>query len=170
MFLVSFSHLQPLCALCSLPLHPNSSVTLCCSLCGKVYHNRCGWGRFYPSAATSWRYKKLDLWICSFCIVNTNIDVFSPIRKKWVMMYVVQFDPISGRHTLKYRQELFSLRLKNCLVRKNIRWNQPEADLLNTPTNSGLIESGECRKYRGTQGLQASEDLNWHCLPQVVGT
>lgn len=84
-------------------------------------------------------------------------------------MYVVRFDAATGRHTLKFRQELFSLRLRDFLVRKNVRWNRPEADVLNTPTNSGLVESGEVRKYRGAQGLQASEDLNWHCLPQVVG-
>lgn len=162
-------HPQPLCAFCSLPLTTNPSITLSCSLCGKSFHDRCGWGRFYPSPATSWRYKQPEPWICSFCLANKNVDVFSPIRRKWVMMYVVRFDPATGRHTLKYRQELFSLRLRDYLVRKNMRWNRPEADILNTPTNSGLIESGEIRKYRGNQGLQASEDLNWHCLPQVVG-
>lgn len=169
-FFTLFSpHPQPLCMFCSLPLAANPSITLSCSLCGKSFHDRCGWGRFYPSPATTWRYKQPEPWICSFCLANKNVDVFSPTRRKWVMMYVVRFDPTTGRHTLKYRQELLSLRLKDYLVRKNARWNRPEADILNTPTNSSFIESGEIRRYRGDQGLQASEDLNWHCLPQVVG-
>lgn len=83
-------------------------------------------------------------------------------------MYVVSFDASSGKHEVKYRHEVMAVRLGRYPVRLNREWNNPEWNMINTPTNSSVIEETTVRKYRGSQGLTATEDNNYHCLPQVV--
>ena len=121
---------------------------------------------------TSWREQSQTnrRWICGSCLVNTNLQCFDPDLRQWIDVFVIAFNATTNLHTIKFQQDLRSVRLRHMRVREVPEMMDPEAHTDNTLTNTSIMEMRNgVRCYKGSEGIQDISKWNYHSLPQVVG-
>ena len=121
---------------------------------------------------TSWREQSQTnrRWICGSCLVNTNLQCFDPDLRQWIDVFVIAFHATTNLHTIKFQQDLRSVRLRHMRVREVPEMMDPEAHTDNTLTNTSIMEMRNgVRCYKGSEGIQDISKWNYHSLPQVVG-